>query len=54
MQGFFSDPIYGGNHGMVSWKMLGYPGLPATYADLIDEYRAKRYVAPPQSIADFS
>ena len=30
------------------------PGLPAIYADKIDEYRNKRYpVAEPQSIADF-
>jgi gluconate 2-dehydrogenase gamma chain len=54
MEGFFGDPIYGGNRNMVSWRMLGYPGLPATYAHLIDEYRDKRYVAEPQSIADFS
>ena len=54
MEGFFSDPVYGGNRGMVSWKMLGYPGLPATYARYIDEYRNKRYTAPPQSIQDFS
>jgi gluconate 2-dehydrogenase gamma chain len=54
MEGFFGDPIYGGNRNMVSWRMLGYPGLPATYAKLIDEYRDKRYVAEPQSIADFS
>src|SRR5262245_41865998 len=54
MEGFFSDPIYGGNRNKASWRMLGYPGLPATYADKIDEYRDKRYVAEPQSIADFS
>jgi gluconate 2-dehydrogenase gamma chain len=54
MQGFFSDPIYGGNRNKVSWQMLGFPGLPATYADKIDAYRDKRYVAPPQSISDFS
>jgi gluconate 2-dehydrogenase gamma chain len=54
MQGFFSDPIYGGNRNKVSWKMLGFPGLPATYADKVDAFRDKRYVAPPQSIADFS
>jgi gluconate 2-dehydrogenase gamma chain len=54
MQGFFSDPIYGGNRDKVSWKMLGFPGLPATYADKVDAYRDKRYVAPPQSISDFS
>ena len=34
--------------------MLGFPGLPATYANVIDEYRDKRYVLEPQSIADFS
>jgi gluconate 2-dehydrogenase gamma chain len=54
MAGFFADPIYGGNRDKVAWKMLGFPGLPATYADKIDAYRDKRYVAEPQSIADFS
>ncbi|HLH93910.1 MAG TPA: gluconate 2-dehydrogenase subunit 3 family protein [Xanthobacteraceae bacterium] len=54
MEGFFSDPIYGGNRDKASWKMLGFPGLPATYAGKFEEYQAKRYVAPPQSIADFS
>jgi gluconate 2-dehydrogenase gamma chain len=54
MAGFFSDPIYGGNRDKVAWKMLGFPGLPATYADKIDAYRDKRYAADPQSIADFS
>jgi gluconate 2-dehydrogenase gamma chain len=54
MEGFFGDPIYGGNRNKVSWRMLGFPGLPATYSNVIDEYRDKRYVADPQSIADFS
>lgn len=54
MEGFFSDPIYGGNRGKASWRMLGFPGLPATYAGKIEEYRDKRYIAEPQSIADFS
>jgi gluconate 2-dehydrogenase gamma chain len=54
MVGFFADPIYGGNRDKVAWKMLGFPGLPATYADKIDAYRDQRYVAEPQSIADFS
>jgi gluconate 2-dehydrogenase gamma chain len=54
MAGFFSDPIYGGNRDKIGWKLLGFPGLPATYADKIDAYRDKRYVADPQSIADFS
>jgi gluconate 2-dehydrogenase gamma chain len=54
MEGFFADPIYGGNRNKASWRMLGFPGLPAIYADKVDEYRNKRYVAEPQSIADFS
>ena len=54
MEGFFADPIYGGNRNKVSWKMVGFPGLPAVYANLIEQYRNKRYVADPQSIADFS
>jgi gluconate 2-dehydrogenase gamma chain len=54
MEGFFSDPMYGGNRNKAGWKMLGFPGLPATYADKVDKYYNKQYVAPPRSIADFS
>ena len=54
MEGFFADPIYGGNRNKAGWRMVGYPGLPAVYSTLIDEYRTKRYVVEPQSIADFS
>jgi gluconate 2-dehydrogenase gamma chain len=54
MEGFFSDPIYGGNRNRASWTMLGFPGLPATYAGKFEEYRSKRYTAHAQSIADFS
>lgn len=53
MEGFFSDPIYGGNRDKASWRMIGYPGLPATYAKAIKQYRGRRYQAEPQSIADF-
>jgi gluconate 2-dehydrogenase gamma chain len=54
MEGFFADPIYGGNRNKVAWKMIGFPGLPATYANLFEDYRDKPYVVEPQSIADFS
>ena len=54
MEGFFSDPMYGGNRNKAGWQMLGFPGLPATYKDKVDAYYNKRYVAPPRSIADFS
>lgn len=54
MEGFFADPIYGGNRNMAAWKMVGYPGLPATYREDIKKYFGKKYDKPPQSIADFS
>lgn len=55
MEGFFSDPIYGGNRNKASWRMLGFPGLPAIYAGKVEQYRDKKYpVTEPQSIADFS
>jgi gluconate 2-dehydrogenase gamma chain len=54
MEGFFADPIYGGNRDKASWKMVGYPGLPATYKEEIRTYFGKAYDKPPRSIADFS
>jgi gluconate 2-dehydrogenase gamma chain len=54
MEGFFADPIYGGNRDKASWKMVGYPGLPATYRDEIKAYFNKKYDKAPRSIADFS
>src|SRR5947209_14397806 len=37
MEGFFADPIYGGNRSKASWRMIGFPELPAVYSKLIDE-----------------
>jgi gluconate 2-dehydrogenase gamma chain len=54
MEGFFADPMYGGNRDMAAWKMVGYPGLPATYRHDIKKYLGKVYDKPPRSIADFS
>ncbi len=54
MEGFFADPMYGGNRNLAGWKMVGYPGLPATYRDDIKTYFNKKYDKPPRSIADFS
>ena len=54
MEGFFADPIYGGNRDMAAWRMIGYPGLPATYQEDIKRYFGRKYDKPPRSIADFS
>lgn len=53
MDGFFADPIYGGNRGKASWKMIGYPGVGEMYADKIAEWRNRPYrVDEPLSIQD--
>ena len=54
MEGFFADPMYGGNRDKAAWKMVGYPGLPANYREDIKKYFGKKYDKPPRSIADFS
>jgi gluconate 2-dehydrogenase gamma chain len=54
MEGFFADPIYGGNRDKVSWKMLGFPGVIAIYSEHIKTYRNKLYDVEPTSIADLS
>lgn len=48
-EGFFADPIYGGNKGMVGWKMVGFPGARADYMDWIDHHN-KPYPFGPVSI----
>jgi len=52
MEGFFADPIYGGNRDKAGWKLIGFPGVPASnYNDLIDEHNVP-YRVEPVSILD--
>jgi gluconate 2-dehydrogenase gamma chain len=55
-QACFADPIYGGNYDKVFWKLIGYPGLPATNTINMVQYRGKPFpgAKDPMSIADFS
>ena len=52
MQGYFADPLHGGNKGKGAWKMIGFPGIGAMYADKIEAYRNKQYMTEPMSIQD--
>ncbi len=54
MEGFFSDPVHGGNRGAASWKMIGFPGLPAFYGNDMLDSRGRKYAPAPQSILDQS
>ncbi|MCP1574967.1 gluconate 2-dehydrogenase gamma chain [Herbaspirillum rubrisubalbicans] len=47
-EGYFCDPTDGGNKGMGSWKMIGFPGARADYYDWVDQY-GRTYPLPPIS-----
>lgn len=49
-EGFFSDPIHGGNRDMAGWKMIGFPGIRYDYRDWVSRHN-ERYPYPPVSIA---
>ena len=36
VEGFFCDPIYGGNRDMVGWRLVGFPGARYDYRDYLD------------------
>jgi gluconate 2-dehydrogenase gamma chain len=46
VQGFFSDPMYGGNKNKVGWRMIGFPGAYADYYDLVDKHGIAFYREP--------
>jgi len=49
-QGFFADPLYGGNRDMCAWKMIGFPGARYDYRDWVSRHN-EPYPLPPVSIA---
>lgn len=38
IEGYFCDPVYGGNKDMGAWKMIGFPGAYANYYHLVDRH----------------
>jgi gluconate 2-dehydrogenase gamma chain len=51
VEGFFSDPVYGGNREMVAWRMIGFPGAYADYYEAIDRHGVK-FEREPMSLAE--
>jgi gluconate 2-dehydrogenase gamma chain len=51
VDGYFSDPVYGGNRDMAAWRMIGFPGAYASYYDLVDKHGIK-IDRPPMSLAE--
>jgi len=50
-EGFFADPLYGGNRGKAGWKLVGFPGVPSgAYKEHLGN--PELYRAEPVSILD--
>ena len=45
-EGFWSDPIYGGNRDMVGWKLIGFPGARYDHSAFVGRH-GERYPLPP-------
>ena len=50
IEGYFADPVYGGNRDMTPWKMIGFPGAYADFYEYVDKHNFS-YTAPPTSLA---
>ena len=48
IEGMFSDPMYGGNQGLVGWKLIGYPGAQRIYTP--DNIKDPSFTRAPQSL----
>jgi gluconate 2-dehydrogenase gamma chain len=49
VEGYFSDPIYGGNKDMAAWKMIGFPGAHYDYREWAGRH-GQRVPFPPVGI----
>jgi gluconate 2-dehydrogenase gamma chain len=46
IEGFFADPIYGGNRDMAGWRLIGFPGARYDYRDFVARH-GEAYPLPP-------
>lgn len=51
IEGWFADPVHGGNRNMAGWRMVGFPGAYAQYIDVVENHNMV-FDRPPISIAD--
>jgi gluconate 2-dehydrogenase gamma chain len=51
IEGMFSDPMHGGNAGLIGWQLIGYPGPLMSYRDEIDKNHGQPWRRKPVSLA---
>lgn len=49
-EGYFADPLYGGNHKMQAWTYIGFPGARGSYKEWVLKHNVK-YPLGPVSIS---
>ncbi len=52
IEGMFSDPMHGGNAGMIGWQMIGYPGPYMSWSEHIDQHYGKAYRPKQRSLRE--
>ena len=50
IEGMFSDPMHGGNAGLIGWQLVGYPGPLMSYRDEIDKNHGLPWRRKPKSL----
>jgi gluconate 2-dehydrogenase gamma chain len=50
IEGMFSDPMHGGNAGLIGWQLVGYPGPTMSYRDEIDKHFGQPWRPKPRSL----
>ena len=45
-QGFYGDPVYGGNDNRLGWRVIGFPGPPSLAATMDGSYTTLEYMIP--------
>ncbi|WP_447554609.1 gluconate 2-dehydrogenase subunit 3 family protein [Vreelandella sp. EE22] len=45
-EGYFADPIHGGNKHMAAWKFIGFPGARGSYREWVDQHNVEYPLGP--------
>ncbi|MDN6323138.1 MAG: gluconate 2-dehydrogenase subunit 3 family protein [Halomonas sp.] len=45
-EGYFADPIHGGNKHMAAWQFIGFPGARGSYLEWVDQHNVKYPLGP--------
>jgi gluconate 2-dehydrogenase gamma chain len=50
IEGMFSDPMHGGNAGLIGWQLIGYPGPRMSYKADVDQHFGTEWRPKPEGL----